>query len=445
MNLLLRYIVGLARLWLCVVAVASIPGLSWAAACVAPEDGGGIAGTGAPAQTGGVGGTGAPRPLQNGGIGGTGSPQPPGHGGIGGTGQQAEGGLGGTGIVGIVTGFGSVCVNGLEVRYDEATPVDRNGLPVAPDRLALGQVVAIEADERNGALQARRIAILEALAGPANQVDAGNGLLLVMGQTVKITGETRLVGVGRLDELAPGTPLHVSGYRDAADRVIASRVEVGHGMEGTSAIGFITRNGDGPDTVGGVAVSLPSASPPAGTEVLVRGTWDGRRLHAASVLADPTLPFVGRVEKVVLEGLVVAHPGAGRLRISGFDVRYSTATGTASGEIEQSAPGQRVRVTGRLDTGRVLDAERVETMPGGMAGMVRYKMGEAKPADQAAATRARTSMDMMAPPLGLSQRMRPTNRPGQGSPMPTPGMPAPIPGTPMPGPGAPMPGSGMPR
>lgn len=424
MNLLMRYIVGLARLWLCVVAVASIPVPSWAAACVAPEGGGGIAGTGAPAQTGGVGGTG--------------SPQTPGHGGIGGTGQQAEGGLGGTGIVGTVTGFGSVCVNGLEVQYDGTTPVDRNGEAVPPERLALGQVVAIEADERNGTLQARRIAILEALVGPADRVDVDSGLLLVMGRTVKITGETRLVGAGRLDELAVGMPLHVSGYRDATDRVIASRVEVGHGMEGNSAIGFITGNGDGLDTVGGVAVSFPSASPPAGTEVLVRGTWDGRRLHAASVLADPTLPFVGRVAKVVLEGLVVAHPGGGRLRISGFDVRYSTATDTASGEIEQSAPGQRVRVTGRLDTGRVLDAERVEMMPGGMwGGGAKSKMGDAKPAGQAAATPAHTPINMMAQPLGLSQRMRPINRPGQGSPMPGPGMPTPTPGTPMPGPGMP--------
>jgi len=406
-------IVVSARSWLCILAAALIPGLSWAAACVTPE--GGIAGTGAPVQNGGIGGTGAPRPLENGGIGGTGSPQPSGHGGIRGTRQQAEGGIGGTGIVGIVTGFASVCVNGLEVHYDEATPVERNGLPAAPDRLALGQVLAIEAAENDGALHARRIAILEAVAGPVTRLDAAGGRLEVMGQTVRITGETRLAGFARLDELAVGVPLHVSGYRDGTDRVIASRVEVDRGMEGVSAIGFIAGTGSRRDAVGGVAVSLPTSAPSSGSEVLVRGTWDGSRLHAASVQPDPTLPFLGRVHKVVLEGLVLERYGAGHLRISGFDVHYPTATGMAGGDIEQAKPGQRVRITGRLDAGRRLEAEHIQMLPFGMGGQgVGHGTADAKPGGQAGGAPRHTSIGAMAPPLGIPQGARPIIRPSRG-------------------------------
>ena len=429
-----RQVGGALRRCLCIVATALIPGLSWAAAaCVAPEGGmggtgaptrnGGIGGTGAPAPHGGIGGTGAPQPAENGGtggIGGTGSPLPPGHGGIGGTGQQANGGVGGTGIVDIVTGFGSVCVDGLDVQYDRTTPVEQNGLPALPDRLALGQVIAIEAAGQDGTLQARHITILEALAGPTTSVAVDKGLLQVMGQTVMITGETRLVGIGRLDELAAGVPLHVSGYRDSADHVVASRIEVELGMTGASAIGPISRMGE---AVGGVAISPLSAVPATGTEVLVRGTWDGRQLHVDNVQPDPTLPFFGRVDKVVLEGLVLGHGEAGHLRISGFDVRYSSATGTIGGIIGQSLPGQRVRVTGRLGAGRHLEAEHIEILPAGLGNhATRRDPGAAKADGQAGSSSAHTSLGIMAAPLGVSQRMLPIIRPTQGMPTPSRGL-----------------------
>lgn len=70
----------------------------------------GIGGTGN--QKDGIGGTGQ---QAHDGIGGTGISA---DSGIGGTGQQAQEGIGGTGIIGVITGFASVCVNGLEILYD---------------------------------------------------------------------------------------------------------------------------------------------------------------------------------------------------------------------------------------------------------------------------------------------------------------------------------------
>src|ERR1019366_650987 len=101
----LRMLVGL---W--TAMLTTVPNLAFAAdACIAPD--GGIGGTGSPQSSarGGSGGTGSPESPEKGGIGGTGAPQSQTEGGIGGTGQQADGGIGGTGIVGIITGFGSVC------------------------------------------------------------------------------------------------------------------------------------------------------------------------------------------------------------------------------------------------------------------------------------------------------------------------------------------------
>src|SRR5213075_3081748 len=62
-----------------------------------------------------------------GGTGGTGVAP----GGVGGTGIGSEsdnGGIGGTGIVGTITGFASICVNGLEVHFSNDVPVSENGI-----------------------------------------------------------------------------------------------------------------------------------------------------------------------------------------------------------------------------------------------------------------------------------------------------------------------------
>jgi hypothetical protein len=125
---MLRSISRQLKSWLCAIVVfATQPVIAVAApACLAPL--GGVGGTGAIVE-GGVGGTGNTVSPTKGGVGGTGKSERPANGGVGGTGLQA-GGVGGTGIVGTITGFGSVCVNGLEVEYDHSTPV--RWLPLMP-------------------------------------------------------------------------------------------------------------------------------------------------------------------------------------------------------------------------------------------------------------------------------------------------------------------------
>ncbi|MFA6489038.1 MAG: DUF5666 domain-containing protein, partial [Sideroxydans sp.] len=143
------------------------------------------------AEEGGIGGTGAPlaiSALEN-------------EGGIGGTGAQAKGGIGGTGIVGTITGFASVCINGLEVNYDDATRVSSNGQAAGIEKLAIGQVIAIDAmDAKNGML-AREIEILNAVEGPVTGLKVEGGLVEVMGQQVRLNDATRLDGIAAVQEI----------------------------------------------------------------------------------------------------------------------------------------------------------------------------------------------------------------------------------------------------
>lgn len=171
------------------------------------------------------------------GIGGTGYGDPDeekGNGGIGGTGfRPDESGLGGTGIIwdgkdksasvyvtGTIYAFGSICVNGLRITYDQDTPVQDGETKSSAKGLALGQVVSVEADRIPGSasLRARQIELEHAIEGPVSGVDAKRGVISVMGEPV------RLAGAFTADSFHVGEPVRVSGLRNAKDEIVASHI-----------------------------------------------------------------------------------------------------------------------------------------------------------------------------------------------------------------------------
>ncbi|MFC5695237.1 DUF5666 domain-containing protein [Pseudomonas sp. GCM10022186] len=288
----------------------------------------------------------APVCLEPGGIGGTGAVA---TGGIGGTGAPAddEGGIGGTGIVGTITGFGSICVNGVEVHYGSKVALTENGVPASSTRLAIGQVVAVEAGPSRRGLEARSIAILHAYEGPVTEVAAGRTTLRVMGQPVHLAPDARVAAGLRI-----GEPVRVSGLRNARGEVVASRIDRAPDMAQASAIGAIERAGN----LQGLTLSRPLA--PSG-EVLVRGTWNGRQLDVVQSRPDPGLPFAGRVRNALVEGLVRAQKGD-RIEFGGFTAHLDSGTSFAGGKPADVAVGQRIRVSGVFDKGRAIRATRVE-------------------------------------------------------------------------------------
>ncbi|MFY9328979.1 MAG: DUF5666 domain-containing protein [Georgfuchsia sp.] len=351
----------LLRRWLCAIVLGvALPIASWATpACLVPN--GGIGGTGAPMERGGIGGTGIP--AERGGVGGTGDKESLTNGGLGGTGQLAKGGIGGTGIVGIITGFGSVCVDGLEVEYDPSIPVSINGAPATTEQLALGQVVAIDASGVGTNLVAKNISIVNALEGPITKVRASIGVLYVMEQRVRITTDTTLAGVASLYEATDGQSVRVSGYRNADNEVVASRIEAVSNLPVASVVGMVTSDRADTLTVSGLPVRSSAPPEPSGTEMLVRGTWDGERLDATSTYSDPSLPFAGHVERVVIEGLVLKRLGANQVTINGFNVTLSAEMALRGGDISDAKEGRRIRVSGRLGPGRQVTADHLELMP----------------------------------------------------------------------------------
>ena len=156
-----------------------------------------------------------------GGIGGTGVD----GGGIGGTGQRAEAEVG---VLGVVTGFASICVNGIEVHYDAKTPVSLNGDPSSASALGIGHVVSVRALGAGTQARAQSIDIVDAVVGRINAVESTGTLLQINGQRVRIDSATVLAPGLTRSQLAAaqvGDPLRVSGLRDADGSIVATRVE----------------------------------------------------------------------------------------------------------------------------------------------------------------------------------------------------------------------------
>ncbi len=311
------------------------------------------------AAANGCAGGGAPRPDE-GGIGGTGilSMQPDDEGGIGGTGISAGAD---TGVIGTVTGFGSICVNGVEIHYGADTPVRIDGQPATAGQLAVGQVVEVAASGTGSDLQARRIAVRHVVSGPVTGLEAERAEIEVMGQTVLLSPLTR-AGDGESAAVAPAFPLgsyvQVSGMRRDDGAVEASRINRVD-TPTVQVVGPVTKVDSGMLWVAGTAARTDSrAAITVGDEVQVVGHWDGAAITAASITAIPRVPFDGHVTHVNIEGFAHAI-AAGKLQVGPFAVELLPA---AAQEVQQASTLEtRIRIQAVIENRRVL-VERIRVM-----------------------------------------------------------------------------------
>lgn len=184
-------------------------------------------------------------------------------------------------MIGVITGFASICVNGIEVHFDATTPVAADGQAVSARALAVGQVVSVHAVGLGDQLAARSISVMHAAVGPVSRVEHATGRLQVLGQTVLVAAPNTL------GKIRTGDWVRVSGHRLAASGdIAASRLESIAPQAEVSLMGLASHVSAQGFRVNGAAVRMANAAPPpvaSGAEVNVRGRWDGQVLHAQQV------------------------------------------------------------------------------------------------------------------------------------------------------------------
>ncbi len=302
----------------------------------------------------GIGGTG----IQDGGIGGTGNKE----GGIGGTGGQManDGGIGGTGIVGVITGFASICVNGVEIHYDPDTPVSVDGQSSTIHGLAAGQMVVVRAHGIGNEVTARNIAVVNAVVGPIDGINPATGEMRILDQTIQVRGSDRLAN------LKTGEWVQVSGHRLSNRAVVASHIEPyqPHAQARIAKInGHITQVDTKGFSVDGTRIELKQQALPAditlGVEVSVSGHWDNASLQAQHIQVDPTLNSMGDVEHVVIEGYVHALHGR-ELHLSNRIITLEADVQISGDEKDTIDLNQLVQVSGRLGPDLRVIVDRIE-------------------------------------------------------------------------------------
>lgn len=230
--------------------------------------------------------------------------------GIGGTGAPlrvaSDRGIGGTGVVGAITGFGSICVNGLKLAYDPAITVETATGPIEATALRIGHIVTAVTGTGANAATAHRLSLVHAVRGPVESATAGRAQ--VAGQ--QITTTTRVAGI---DLLRPGNWVAVSGLRRADGTIVANRIEPAEPGEAT-----ITGLVAGPVTGAGAARSIGAARLldahiDPGEIATVSGPYAAGVMHVTGARTEPARPFGLPLGAMVVEAYITTD--GNRLRL----------------------------------------------------------------------------------------------------------------------------------
>ena len=279
-------------------------------------------------------------------------------------------GTGGTGIFGVVTGFGSVCVNGFEIDYDAETKISRDGQSATVSDLAVGQTVRI-ATTRGRPSVAARIDVESALAGPIDRIDPASRRVWIMNQVVELRAgaivfDRTTAKPTRLDNLKPGSHLSVSGLRRADGVVSASRLDQGPANEPAIVTAVVRDLGQGTAYVGDTRTSFSSIDDLSkkttgasrdGQRLRVRGRWNAKTRTLEATRLEDAAPFDSNSRRVSIQGFVAPSRSGGDFRLAGtsVEVRHARA-GAGAPELNIDA---LVRIEGRVDDQGRLRADRV--------------------------------------------------------------------------------------
>jgi len=130
---------------------------------------------------------------------------------------------------GVITGFGSIFVNGHEFETDDASfEVDDDS--GEQDDLRVGMIVTVVGSHRNGRDYADMVTYDNELKGPVSDIqiiDGNSKILVILGQSVLVTRVTTIDDDGSLtyDTIALGDVLEVSAYVGDT-QLIATHIEL---------------------------------------------------------------------------------------------------------------------------------------------------------------------------------------------------------------------------
>ncbi len=263
---------------------------------------GGLGGTGKSSANSGLGGTGKQvagglggtgKSSANSGLGGTGKQV---AGGLGGTGKQlANSGLGGTGIVGEVTGFGSIFVNGIEIEINNNSQIQSDNVVNVNVQPKIGDIVEILAQRVGDETYAEKINIRHEIVGPVDSINIKRHQFTIVGQSIRLNSPTM-----RLPKL--GQMIAVSGLRDPFGTIHATRLSLSN-SKSIWLIDTVVSSTANRLRLGRTYVLTNKASRYRKGDVLrVRASYRSGKLYAEKIYTDQA--FGNKIQHMVLQGFI---------------------------------------------------------------------------------------------------------------------------------------------
>ncbi len=219
------------------------------------------------------------------------------HVGLSGDANGTGGGIGGTGIVGVITDFGSVVVNGRHVEIGPNTLIRQDGERANADELRVGQVVEIQAVGRSSRSLSRVIDVRREVAGPITDTDLDKGRVAVMGQAIVLAQGA----IADLD-LEKGRMVSVSGFRLADRTIVATRIDSLLSATLVHLYGRYRVSDDQVEIDGVTIEGMAVSSYLVGREVFVKGFWRNGGLTPTELEVRPNAPFSGLKSTLSIAG-----------------------------------------------------------------------------------------------------------------------------------------------
>jgi hypothetical protein len=275
--------------------------------------------------------------------------------------------------VGPITSFGSVFVNGVEY-ITSGAQILIDDQPGAEAQLHAGEVVTIHGSVNpDGATgTATEVSFTGNAQGPATQIDLTNNALLVLGQTVRVTGSTLFddgIQPGELSGLQTGTLVEVSGFANAAGEIVASRIDLKSAGSNLQVKGVIQALNTTAHTfrVNALIVDYSAVASAAtladGNTVEVQGAslTSAGGLLATRVEVPPGLGATAN-QHADIEGIITSFTSAADFALQGQNVTTDANTKFVLHAISLGV-NVKVDVQGAFNATGVLLAQKVEVRP----------------------------------------------------------------------------------
>jgi len=300
---------------------------------------------------------------------------------------------------GVITGFGSVVINGTHYDTSSASFTVDDAAGSQSD-LSAGEVVTIAgSSDDQGNHQAHSVEYDSILLGPITALNSAGNTFTALGQTVEVDVSTIYSGVANLAALAVGDNVAVSGTRNASGQVLATFVRklasAPANVRLSGPIAALDSSAStftiGAETINyaGAVIRPSDATLQNGLPVVVVGSLDhtGALITAAKVRVHKDLDGANEGDHGELEGTITQSAQNNSFKVGTTVVDYDANTRFSGGSASDLVAGNRVEVHGTLNADGSLQAAKIEIEIASHAGDSRgFLIGELSAAPDTTST-----------------------------------------------------------